>query len=353
MILWADGFDHYGGTGNEANMTAGAWVEVVGAALSNTQARTGTYSMQFNLGGPDRIRSVFGAAQTTAKMGAAFYLTALPDGNDSLFLFQFNDAANACQVAIMLQSTGAVAAYRGAPYGGGGGVLLSTSSALVSANAWNHIEAKVIIDDSAGAVEVRLNGVTIVNVAGADTKFTANTETSQVQIGHGQNLLQNAPWYVDDVVASNASGSVNTDFLGDRKVYTDFPNADTADVDWTPNSGANRYSRINDATPDGDTSYVSSTAAAQKFGVTFPALDSAVTSIAGIIFVNLSKKTDAGDCSLEVDLVSSGDVEAGAVRAITAAYTLYHDVFQTDPHTSAIWTQAAASAAAMRVTRML
>lgn len=344
MILWADSFDHYGTV--TTNMTDGAWAQVVGGSLSNTFARTGTRSFACT-GSADAIRRVFGAAKTTVGVGMAVYKPALPSVNNTNELFSFRDAANAIQIIVAVDTTGILSVWRGNFVTKIG----DSTVPVITAAAWNHIEVKVTINDTTGAVEVRVNQVTVINLTGVDTKASALTETSQFQTGNQGTNSQGH--YVDDIVAWDTSGSLNNDFVGDLKVATDFPDADTADVAWTRSTGATNFGVIDENPPNGDTDYLTATTVGLKFGVTFPDLPAEASQIPAVIMVNKTRKTDAGDANFQGHVISNGDTGNGTDRPVTTAYLLYHDVFETDPDTAAPWTKAAAEIAAYQGERTL
>lgn len=361
-LLWCDGFDHYGN--DETNLTDGPWAEIGGVhTLSTARPRTGTHSMRYT---PTTVgfgiaRRVFGAALTTAGASMAFYTPNLPSTNDLMALLRFRDAANADQVSIILQTTGAVAVYRG---NASSGTLLATSTDLVTADSWNHLEAKVTIADAGspgGAVEVRLNNVTIIDISGIDTQNTGNAETSQVcflgKVSSGLLFGVSAiDW--DDVFAWDTSGSQNNDFLGDQQVLTLFPNQDTAQADWTQNTGATEVSAIDEADPDDDTTYVAATAAAQVSEYELDDLPATVSAISAIQLTGRMKKTDAGTARVQQSLVSSavGSPPApaefnGSDRNITTEYTYWPDISETDPATGAPWARAAVNSAKYKIER--
>lgn len=344
-ILWAEGFDHYGD--DESMMLDGPYA-AVNSTLTTAKARTGARSLLLGSANGNGIRRVWGATKATVGIGAAFWNDALPSSNRARLIYSFRDATNTEQIELWLQSTGAIEATTGNPVIR---VSIGVSTTLVTANAWNHIEAKVHIDSSAGTVEVRLNGVTILNLTGKNTNPTTSGETSQVFSGSVGTYFDAV--YIDDLYAWDTAGAANNDFIGDKKVFTDFPDADTADVAWTPLSGSTRYQMIDENPPDGDTSYDSSDTAGQKMGVTFPDLDAQVTTVVAVVLLHKSKKTDAGDCNVQLHAISGGDTADGTDRPMTTAYSLYQDVFEVDPHTSAPWTNGGASAVAMQVERTL
>lgn len=342
MMLWADGFDHYGD--DESQMLDGPYASV-NSTLSTTRARTGTRSLLVGSINGNGFRRVFGAAKTTVGVGMAMFHASIPDSNDMRALFEFNDGANNSQVTIWLQSTGAIEAKSG----GSPQVSLGLSTTLMTAGAWNHLEAKVVIDDTDGAVEVRLNGVTILNATNKNTDRRGTGEVSQVFSGSHQSHFIDV--YADDLFAWDDAGAQNNDFVGDRKVFTDVPTADTAEVDWAPSSGGTRFAMIDEIPPDDDATYDTTTDTGDRMGVTFGDLPAEVVSVAAVILVHKSRKTDAGDCNVTVHADSGGDEADGTDRPMTTEYTFYHDVFELDPHTAAPFTNAAASAVAMVVER--
>jgi hypothetical protein len=352
MIIWADGFDHYGtGGAGQTEMLAGAYADSSSGPTA-AQHRTGTYSLPFN-GTNDQTRRVFGSALTTVGVAGAFYLSALPATNQACALFSFRDGANKPQLTIELQTTGIIAAWRGNHTVNYFDTLLGSSSgALVAPSSWNHIEVKATFDTTTGSVEVRLNGVTVLNLTGVDTcNSEFNVESaSQVVFGFLSND-SGRTMYLDDLVAWDTAGTYNNDFIGDQKVFTDMPDADTADVDWTPSAGGQRYAMIDEIPADGDATYDETLTTGNRMGVTFPDLDAAVVSVSALLFYAKTRKTDAGVCNLQVSAQSGAAEDAGADNPITTAYTYRWDVFEVDPNTSAPWAPAAASAAAMVIER--
>jgi hypothetical protein len=335
-------------------MLDGPYAEVdTSTAPSTTQARTGTISL--GAAGPNNAgqhwRRVLAAARTKAGVGMALYPTVLPNLNNNWAPIEFRDAANASQVSIVIQSTGAVAAFRGAP---NSGTLLGTSSTLMTAGAWSHLEAAVLFSQTVGTVEVRLNGVTILNLTGIDTVATALVECSQV-CGRAVSGDASAEAFVDDLYCWNDLGSQNNNFVGDQKVYTTYPNADTAENDWTPNSGAVGFDRIDETVPDDDTTYVEAASipesgqAVSEYGL--EDLPAEVSAISGIQTYGLLRKTDAGDCTVMQSMLSGSSVADGAQNPLTTAYTYYPTMFETDPATAAPWTRTGFNAAFLRVTR--
>lgn len=350
-LLWMDGFDHYGT--DTTNMTDGAWAEIVGATLATDNPRTGSSSLKIASANV-RIRRVLGGAKTTAGLGAVYWFSNLPSTNDVLDIMQFRDAANNEQVTIVLQSTGVIEAFRGDGFTGTS--LGDSGSPAVTAEAYTHIETMVTIDNSAGQVEVRVNGVTVLSISGVDTAATANIETSQVQIT--VNGTQPNPgvttWYIDDIYCYDDTGSYNNDFIGDRRVYTLFPNADTAQADWSPSTGGDGYAMIDEADPNDDTDYIFTSGGTSPNPVSEFDLDdlpAGVSAVSAVSLIHRSRKTDAGDANIQLSAVSGSFETAGADNPMTEVYTYYEDVIEADPDTAAPFTPTAVDSLKLKIER--
>lgn len=353
MILWADGFDAYGS--DVSQMTQGLYAEAgnIDLVTSSPTPRTGARCCYMDSSAA-HMRRVLGGLKTVVGLAQAIFLTELPSTAHAGQVVELRDANNFVQVAINIDTTGVISVWRA----NGADVyntLLGTSTTAMVASAWQHVELKA--DFPGETLEIRLNSVTILNLSGqslVNTDPTIGGATGET--GCSQFMFRNAnsgngDRALDDMVAWDDSGSFNNDFVGDVKVFTDMPNADTADVDWTPSSGSARYAMIDEIPADDDASYDSSTAAAQKMGVTFPGLDSGITAVSAVIFVEKTRKTDAGVCTLVASVTSSGEKADGASNPLTTEYTYRWDVFETDPATSAPWDPAAAGAAGLLIER--
>lgn len=351
MILWADSFDHYGSS--SVNMTDGPWAEVgAGWSLSTAHPRTGARGIKCTGGATNSLRRVFGGEYTKIGVGFPVYMPALPTANDCQILSEFRDNANKPQVTLTVQSTGALAIWTGRATGLLPVHLEQTSSALITANSQNHVEMFAVCDSVIGAIEVRLNGVTVLNVSGINTDRQGSGNFAQWG-SLGLTLNTGGERYYDDIIAweADTTGGFNDDFVGDKKVYTDFPDADTITPGWVPSSGVDLWAMVDEADPDGDTSYDEAAEAGDRMGLAFPNVAVETISIAAIILLHKTRKTDAGTANVQVSAESNGSEIAGADRPMTTAFTVYQDVFEVDPDTLAPWTPSGANAMSCIVER--
>ena len=342
MLLWMDGFDHYGD--DEDLLTQGVYAEAGLVTLSSTNPRTGTRCARlgFNVG-VHGLRRIFGADLNEAGVGYAFYIPTLPSDSSSLVLMRWSDNANDPQCTLMLTSTGQLELRRGSK----SGTIIATSAPVVVARSYQHLEVRFKCDQSTGACEARVNGVTVLSVTGVDTADLATTIIAQVKFGNEAGLNTGSPAYmdVDDLFAWDTNGAFNTDFVGDKKVYTNFPNGDGADEDWTPSIGSNSYAMLDNVPPLDGSEYLSADNPGLTSSFAISNLPPEVVAIAGIMTATRAQKTDAGNAKIRVSIESVAANDAGAEHALSQAWTYYHDVFEVDPNTDAPWAVAAFNAA--------
>jgi hypothetical protein len=376
-LLWCDGFDHYGG--DEDNLERGNWAQVAQGStqftLSNAQARTGTYSLRRGLWNDDIVaRRVLGGTFNTVGVGFAVYVTELPDNNDYAVLLDFRDAANTVTLSIVLQSDGRLAVVRGDNIAGT--KLGTTSVPHIVAESWQHIEVQATSSTTAGEVEIRVNGVTVLTLTGQNTLssaaeqqifITATIDAVQGfdQIGfpgrtanggnnQSSNINNNYIVYYDDIYAYDLSGSFNNTWLGDQRVYTLFPSQDTAQADWTPLSG-NGFDNINDPA-DMDSSYVSAgipgSPSELRSDFELTDLPATVGTVAAVVTTSLVRKLEAGIANFQSGIVSVTNEAVGQIHTINPTYIYHEDVFEYDPDTGASFTTVAVDSLQVQINRI-
>lgn len=351
--LWADNFCTYGeGAAGRLNMLLSAYAEITPNVFSpeTTDPRTDTHSLYCTGGAADsRVRRVLGGAKQVAGLKVVVKTSNLPDANDMFAPIQFRDAANQPQVSVIIQSTGVLTARTG---GLGGVELFSTTEPVFTAGSWHAIEARVYVAPGSGTLEVRVNGVTVVNITG-DTDPSLTSETSQVAVFEfGMSNPNIGDSFLADIVAWDDAGTTTNDFIGDQRVFTRRPDDDTVVTDWYPDTLPNsRFSRIDDASPDEDTSYIWAENALDVSEFAHEAVPAGVSSISFVQMEWMLRKTDSGGCSVQPALVSGVDVTDGTDHALTTGYTYYHDLIELDPATGAPFTREGLDATLLRVTR--
>lgn len=350
MLRFADSFDHYGG--DVSFIDDGLWAGYVAAsggsvALSNSFARTGDYSLRLHRSnfseGLVEARFAIGAQSFTCGIGFGVYMASLPTSGTTAGI-QFRDVSNNPLLTLLFQADGSIAAKKG----GKTGTLIDVSDTILTAGTFNHIECKATFDTVAGFVEVRVNGVTKLQIGSLNLGALA-AATCALSLF---DFFLDDIWF-DDVFAWDDTGDYNNAFMGAQRILTIFPTADTAQADFTVVGSGAGFSAIDDNPPDEDTSYITSAVVSNKSDFELDTLPPEVVAIAGVFVPARARVDAAGIGNLKMSLVSSGDVLAGSDVPLTPSYSYYRNVFEEDPHTSAPWTKAGLEAALLRVEKSL
>lgn len=200
-----------------------------------------------------------------------------------------SDNAATTHLTFRALTTGAIEVYRGTS----GGTLLGTTAAGVIPNGtYAFIEIKATLHDTTGAVDIRVNGSSVLSLSSVDTK-NAGTKTIFDSFtltgagGGGQTL------YFDDIYLCNTSGSANNDFIGDSKVYALRPIGAGTTTQLTPNTGQN-WAAVDDATPDSLTTYVFSSTDNQYDTYSIEDLSTSSGFVAGIQVSMFANKSETG-----------------------------------------------------------
>ena len=131
--------------------------------------------------------------------------------------------------------------------------------------------------------------------------------------------------------------------LGESRVLVLYPNADTADADWTPSAGADHYATIDEAV-NGDTDYVASGTVGALDVCELSDLGVTPDSIQAAQVTMCARKDDAASREVRCKVKSGAAVANGTPHALTASYMYNRDIFETDPDTSAAWTSSGVDA---------
>lgn len=211
--------------------------------------------------------------------------------------------------------------------------LGSSAAAKLSVGVYAYIEiVYTIADSTGGAVEVWINGVKEIDVSGVDTRNGGTSGViNQIQIngaGTGRNATFDDIYHVDGAR------------WGEGRIETLYPNADTAQKDWTPNSGANNYSRVSETSGfDSDTTYISSATAGNKDIYDLSALSSTPAAIKAVTPFFVGRKDDATTRTVRTGVKSNSTTVNGTTQGMASGYTVYRDpALETDPDTTAAWT---------------
>nr|GAT42386.1 predicted protein [Mycena chlorophos] len=284
------------------------------------------------------LRYVLTSAQTKVGFAQRLWLTGLPgDINKYPVPFAFFNAANTAIALIQVTPTGGFIVHNSVS-----GLNYATPGPVITANAWWHLE--FMVDISEGAFELRVEGQTVLSETGLDFGALPIAQTAWCT----QNSF--AVWpgndFYKDVVIWNGEGTQNNDFLGSVIVASLIPNADM-DFTWTPTPAeSDGFAILATAPPQDATVFLDApNPAPAPYTCALTGLDGDVTSVKALMTVVRASKTDGGDGSLQVGIISSPlDAPAttlGTDRPITVAPTYWRDIHELDPKTAAPWLPSA------------
>lgn len=355
-ILWYDGFEQYGGHGEEALPLQGSWIQF-DLLLSSALPRTGLYSMKAPSANGYGRRSL-GGDWTTVGVGCGFWMDAAPvfvdrgiiGGVRRTNVIEILDKNMVSEISVTVGPTGRIQAFCA-------GALLGESTLEISAGSYNHIELKAILDASAGVILVHVNGKEWINLTGQVTIPGGATGFGS-QVGFGTPNGSSAIWvsdiYWDDIFTYNQNTAGVHDILGQYGVYQLKPNADDGTHhDWTLTSGIHGYALINEVPPDDDVNFIFTGTVNNRSDFGVEPLPANITLVAAVMPVGRLRKTDTGDANVDIGVDSGGTTSYSADTPITTSWAYYQPkVFEKDPNTSAAWDPVNVNAALLTIKRV-
>jgi hypothetical protein len=359
-IQWADNFDNYGT--DILKLTDGLYAEVstgttlvadpdvleTGLCVRLDDQTTGGQTARRG----DYVRKTYTPGLSAA--GAAFriYLPTLPTGLHESVIWTFSDINNDGQVTFKVMSDGSIRAYRGDIFVSQQEppTLFGTSTQALVPGAWNHVETKILLSDTVGTVEIRVNGTTVLNLSNLDTIEDVGADVRSFQICNadlsGAGILR---YFFKDLVLWDTTGTQNNNFLGTCTIYTLTTTADVA-FPWTASTGTTGWDLIDETTPN-DADYISAAdppPALSEFTLSDLPLD--VVSVKAMIQVVRAKKIDGGDGNIQTGLKGTL-IDSGANRPITSTFTYWYDISELSPDTGVTWTPVEVNNAKLTIDR--
>jgi len=353
-LLFIDSFDHYV-TADVAekwttiSSSGGGVVPTINATGGRRGSGSFRLSVQLGSGNTAQAsvtKNIFGATDATAVVGLAVAISnAATIGGTGIQLVSIRDTGTA-QITLRLNSNLTLSVLRGAH----NGTVLGTTTATLS--GYGYLELKALIHASAGTVDLRLNGVSVLSLSAQNTRNTANTSWNAIAVGQidfaGGTWSTSAAATVDfdDLYLLDGAGAApwNT-FLGDVRVDARYPTAEGANSAWTPLSGTDNALMVDETAPDDNTTYNSTgTVGAVDTHVVQDAPVAGAT-IYGVQHCLAMAKSDAGVCQIAPVIRHGSTDYVGAAIAPATTYAYGLQIAQVNPGTSAQWTEANFNAA--------
>jgi len=323
-LLFMDGFDHYAEGEGARKWTT--FVCSIGTAYARYPAAG---SQGINIGQYNSISKVLSVNSSTLILGSAINITSVPfDHRISSYIYGISSSLG-IHIVLIPEVSGELSVCRG------DGTILGTSTQVVNWNSWCFAELKVIIHDTAGSIELRINGEEWISVAGIDTtnnsEFTANKITLFF-VSHSTSVRH------DDLYVCDGLGTENNDFLGDVRVATLRPNGAGNYTDFTPSAGSN-YENVDDVVDiDDDTTYNSHDVATEKDSYALADMPVNVGNVHGIQINTTMRKDDAAAKEAKPFLrTNSVDYPQGSAINLWDSYVSTRNIVELNPNDSAVW----------------
>ncbi len=357
-ILWGDHFKGYGndqdllldGLYAQINNSFGGNATIVDDPDPNAEA--GSKALRFGTGlthsGATTVRYVLpNGALTTVGCSIRMWSVGLPDQTEEEFqIFRWTDIDNTLIATLRQRTTGQMTfAYNGTD-------IVTSTLPVLTANAYNHIEAKLTVGDGTGAFEVRVDGIEVAGMTVSSQSF-GTTDISQISFRRpatGASVIVPPQINLKDFVVWDTNGSENNDFIGSCGVYYLPVTADVT-IPWSLSSGSDAFDLLNDSPPV-DTDFIEADNTlpdAARFEFEDVPVD--VVSVKALITVHRSRKTDGGEAQVQTALESETDLDNGTDRPITSAFTYWPDVSEVSPDTGVAWTPTEANEATVQIDR--
>lgn len=346
QTVFVDGFDHYVTADILAKWSASNQYSIDSSVFrtSGKSAKTPTFVTNARL-------AVSIPTARNICVGFGLYLTgtgaaaALGSDQDCLLALGNSQGPSLGQCGLALLSDGKLRFARGtlSTSGFSGATQLGVAAAALPLAQWNYIELRVFIDNTAGAVELRVNGIVEFSLTGIDTQFDSTLDSATAVGLHSVN--QSLVHYFDDVYirTSNQASAETGGFFGDVKIKPYYPDADGTYAQMTPSTGTTHYTLVDEANPS-TTDYVSSSTAGQKDSWSFQPV-SETGSVKAVQLSVYASKDDAGFRSIDLFTKSGATEDFAASQTLSTTNKYRTKVWDNDPNTGSSWSQANVNAA--------
>lgn len=343
-LLYFDGFESYPTADItkrwSGNSSFTGWS--VGATGRNGNGMTVSNTSSRWLG-----RGIGSYTTTSLFGGCAFKIAAFPV-SWALPIMGFGFASsNNWQTVILIDPVGNI--QFGRTFGTNQPFLLTATKNYVVPGVWYYIELKSTLKSStlAGDCKIWLEGTEIFSIAsGVDLTTTYGTTADTFYLGSLPTANTNIGIIYDDVYVCDGTGSVNNTQLGDMRVESLLPGGAGTTTQWTPNASTN-YSRVNETSQDGDTTYVATSTTGNIDSYAIGNLAITPSSVAGVQVCTVAKKTDGGVRNTGSVIRSGGtNYDHGSSKPfiLTSGYTTNVDIWELDPNGSIAWTGTSVNA---------
>lgn len=325
-LIFIDGFDHY-----SAAQMYRKWTSVSG--VSNIFKDPGRFNgecVRFNNAASTYAYIDFTAATTTVVGFAASF-----DNGDATLPFMLLMDGATSQIDLRVTPDAALQVTNN------GTILGATADGMFAFGFFAFIEIKSTISNGAGAVEIRVNGNSFLNLTTKDTQYSGNNYVNRVKFQPFA-TTGTTNFKLDDLYILNSGGTYDNSFLGECRVQTNYPSGAGSVTDFS-STGTN-WTAVSEEPADDDVSYnyAAIVGSTDLYNVT----DFDFTG--GIFGVQLNatqRKDDVGARYVGVAVKSGATTYDSGLDACLSDYKDTRYIWEKDPNGDVTWTVATSNAA--------
>lgn len=313
-VVLVDSFDIYNGVGS--NTGAGSkWSLNFGpSGFAMVSGRFGGQALQTN--GTQRFASRSFAASSTISAGFAYSVAGFTTSNPFMWLL----SASTYMIGLSLEPDGSIAAGR---YTSASSrtVLGTSAPGVIAIDTFHYIEVEATINDTTGVFNVYVDGAQELALTSVDTRNGTPTTVNTIQIG----CYNAVAMLFDDLYITNTATR-----LGERRVETLRPSADTATKSFTPSTGSSNYACVDEDLAD-SSDYVSGSTVGNADLYELTNITGTPSTIDAIQVTMFANKTDAASRNLAAVADIAGTSAQSADFALAASITKLEALMAAKP----------------------
>lgn len=334
-LIFSDGFDYY----NVGDVFR-KWSQVT---ISQSSVASGfsrnSKGMGYDLGGDGaRLHKDFSGIEKdyTFTIGAALKFNSYYNGDArSLFRMYLGDLVNGTQAVLDFRPLNkTIQVFRGES------ASLGLIPNVYNPASFNYFEWKMYKHATSGTCEVRVNGNILLSLTGQNTQQAGTLPYDWVFLY--SNDVSPHTW-VDDLYICNSSGTVNNGFLGNISIVTLYPNAIGDSNDFMPSGSPTNYQNVNERVLStvGTGGFNWSSGIGMEDLYHFDNFDIPIANVKALVLNLMLNQSGQTLITTVPELKVNGTVYSGKNLTLSQSAILnYKNIWEINPDTSGIWTQA-------------
>lgn len=326
-----ESFEGYDNLATEVSGEGGKWESSSEGGVYNfSPPRTGTRALGLSTDGVGWLNFDLEQSMKTVVCGFGLRMTSWPSGISSTPVIQFMnmDLEGNTQVTLAVTTDGYLRVFKGAP-GEEGASIIATGLVQLPPGVWHYVEIKVFCDNSAGKVEVRVDGVTVITSNSVDTAVTSTAEIRVLKLTAGNSVYTIAKGFDDLYVRGDVAYSEGG-WLGPISIVRLNPNGAAGLEEWVGS-----YLDINETYLDTG-NYIEADNSGEKFICTFDSLVSN-RQLKSVQLTAVAQTPSGGSRGFSRVCSTALSEDFYGTEQFATEKRAYVDAMDVDPDTGSAW----------------